>query len=230
MIGSDLLISLLVAVRDSRLLWDLMGPVYNRRILKPISELYEHVALEMATNRYEKILDVGSGRGYGAITISKNSPLSRITGIDYSPMQVRAARKYASKNRVENCLFQKGNAMNIPYPDQTFDAAVSIGSIKHWPSPSRGMSEIYRILKPGGRIIVSETDKEVSDSDLEDFIKLFQVWFLPDRVLFWGLRHVIFGRSFSEKELADIVSQAGFRGLASTRIRQCPYVLITAGK
>ena len=40
MIGSDLLISLLVAVRDSRLLWDLMGPVYNRRILKPISELY----------------------------------------------------------------------------------------------------------------------------------------------------------------------------------------------
>ncbi|MBP9011817.1 MAG: methyltransferase domain-containing protein [Smithellaceae bacterium] len=230
MISNDLLISLLVAVRDSRLLWDTLGPVYNRRIRKPISGLYDHVALEMAQNRYDQILDVGSGRGYGAIAISKNSPLSRITGIDYSPMQVRAARKYAAKNKVTNCLFHKGNAMSIPYPDQTFDAAVSIGSIKHWPSPSRGLREIYRVLKQGGCFTVSETDRDVSDQELEEFISRFQVWFLPDRLLLWGLRHVIFGQSFSEKELAEMVAQAGFTDLQSTRVGQCPYVLIQAHK
>ena len=145
-------------------------------------------------------------------------------------MQVRAARKYAAKNKVTNCLFHKGNAMSIPYPDQTFDAAVSIGSIKHWPDPARGLREIYRVLKPEGHFIISETDKEVSDDNLRDFITRFRCWFVPDMLLLWGLRHVIFGQSFSEKELAEMVAQAGFTDLKSTRVGQCPYVLIQARK
>ena len=224
------LIRFLVTVRDSRLLWDTLGPVYNRRIPKPIAALYRHIALEMAPYRHGKILDIGSGRGYSAIEISRECPSSQVTGIDYSPMQVRTARKYAAKNKVTNCLFHKGNAMSIPYPDQTFDAAVSIGSIKHWPSPSRGLREIYRVLKQGGCFIISETDRDVSDQELEEFISRFQVWFLPDRLLLWGLRHVIFGQSFSEKELAEMVAQAGFTDLKSTRVGQCPYVLIQARK
>ena len=226
----DLIIRPLVAVRDSRLLWDLLGPIYNRRIRGAIAGLYEHVAREMALHRHRKILDVGSGRGYIAVEIAQKSPSSLVTGIDYSPMQVRAARQYAAKNGAANCFFHRGNAMNIPCADRTFDAAVSIGSIKHWPDPARGLREIYRVLKPEGHFIISETDKEVSDDDLRDFITRFQVWFVPDVLLLWGLRHVIFGRSFSETQLAGAVSAAGFKGATYTRVKQCPYIVVQTYK
>ena len=226
----NLIIRPLVAVRDSRLLWDLLGPIYNRRIQGAIAGLYEHVAREMALHRHRQILDVGSGGGYIAVEIAQKSPSSQVTGIDYSPMQVRAARQYAAKNDVTNCFFHRGNAMKIPCADRTFDAVVSIGSIKHWPDPARGLREIYRVLKPEGHFIISETDKEVSDDDLRDFITRFRVWFVPDMLLLWGLRHVIFGRSFSETQLARAVSAAGFKEVTCTRVKQCPYVVIQANK
>lgn len=226
--NNALLIRMLVAIRDCRLLWDTLGPIYNRRIHGAIAELYDHIAAEMTSPKYARILDVGSGRGYISLEVARRNPSSQITGIDYSPSQVREALKLRNRSHVLNCAFQTGNAMDIPFDDQTFDAAVSIGSIKHWPDALRGLKEIHRILKPGGQLLISETDQEASDSDLQDFIKRFQVWFVPDRLLFWGLRHVIFGQSYSEKKLADAVRRAGFSDVACRKVARCPYVIIKA--
>jgi len=46
--------------------------------------------------------------------------------------------------------------MNIRFADKTFDVAVSVGSIKHWPDGLGGLKEIYRVLKPGGWLFISE--------------------------------------------------------------------------
>lgn len=224
------MIKLLTRIRDLRLVWDVMGSIYNHRIYDAIVELYDHIAGELEIPEPACIIDVGSGRGYISLLLASQNPEVQITGIDYSIMQVREAEKYRLRQKIPNCSFQQGNAMNIRVADETFEAAVSIGSIKHWPDALRGLKEIRRVLKPGGQVIISETDQGASDDAVRQFIQRFKVWFIPDRLLFWGLRRVIFGQSFSEATLVNAVLEAGFVNVECQRVPTCPYIIVRARK
>ena len=224
------IISLLTRIRDSRLLWDVMGSVYNRRIYAAIAGLYDYVESELQCPAGASLLDAGSGRGYIALQLARKNPDAKLTGIDYSPMQVREAQKLRRQRNIPNCSFEQGNVMNIRFADHTFDAAVSIGSIKHWPDAVRGLGEIRRALKPGGTVIISETDQGASEEDIRRFINRFKVWFVPDHLLLWGLQNVIFGRSFTQESLAEAVGKAGFQHIECPRVPAVPYVIVKARK
>jgi ubiquinone/menaquinone biosynthesis C-methylase UbiE len=224
------LISSLIRLRDSRLLWDAMGAIYNQRIYKAISELYDEVVRQMPLDEGDSLLDVGTGRGYIAMQLAAKNPGARITGIDYSSRQIREAQKLQKQKKVLNCAFTLGNVMNIRFPEEVFDAAVSIGSIKHWPDAVRGLAEIRRVLKPGALLIVSETDQGASEAEIRRFMNRFKVWFVPDHLLFWGLRNVIFGQSFTQVSLTDAVKTAGFRRMEGLRVSEVPYVTVRAVK
>ncbi|MHB8139061.1 MAG: class I SAM-dependent methyltransferase [Smithellaceae bacterium] len=224
------LIKLLIRLRDSRLVWDVMGSAYNRGIFDAVNELYDYIAGEFDIPEQGRILDAGTGPGYISLLLASRNPEVHITGMDYSLMQVREAEKFRRQRKIANCSFQQGNAMDMRFNDETFDAAVSIGSIKHWPDALRGLKEIRRVLKPGGQVVISETDQGASDEAVRQFIRRFQVWFIPDRLLFWGLRRVIFGQSFSEMTLADAVREAGFLQVEYHRVPTCPYVIVKARK
>lgn len=221
---------LLKYIRDARLVWDVMGPVYNRRIYDAIAELYEHIVRELEPAVEAMILDVGTGRGYLSLTLAAQNPQLSIIGIDYSPMQIRAAEKLRRERQIANCSFLRNNVMDIRFNDNVFDAAVSVGSIKHWPDGLKGLREIYRVLKPGGTLIISETDQEATDEAIRQFIRRFRVWFIPDGLLFWGLRRVVFGESYTDKSLEALVHKAGFRNIVCQRVSTCPYVIIKACK
>lgn len=225
-----MLIKLLTRVRDSRLVWDITGSIYNRRIYGAIAELYDHIAGQPEMQGQARMLDVGAGSGYISILLAFRNPDSQVTGIDYSSMQVREAESYRVQRKILNCSFKQGNVLDIRFADETFDAAVSVGSIKHWSDARRGLTEIRRVLKPGGHLIISETDQGASDAAIRQFIRCFQVWFIPDQILFWGLRHIIFGQSYSETTLAETVRKAGFRDVECQRVPACPYVIIKARK
>jgi ubiquinone/menaquinone biosynthesis C-methylase UbiE len=224
------IVRLLTRLRDSRFLWDTMGSIYNRHIYGAVSELYEHIAREMKLSGHSYVLDVGAGRGYISLLLASRNPRAMIAGIDYSPMQVREAEKHRRKRNIANCSFGRGNAMAIAFQSAMFDAAVSVGSIKHWPDGVQGLREIHRILKPGGYLMLSETDQGASDDALRSFIRRFRIWFIPDFLLFWGLRHVIFGQSYSEQTLIAALRAAGFREVESQRVPDCPYTLVRALK
>ncbi len=87
-----------------------------------------------------------------------------------------------------------------------------------------------RVLKPGGCLVISETDQEASDDAVRQFIRRFKVWFIPGGLLFWGLRNVVYGQSFSETTLADAVRDAGFHHIECQRIPACPYIIVKAQK
>ncbi|MEE9910994.1 MAG: class I SAM-dependent methyltransferase [Deltaproteobacteria bacterium] len=224
------LIKLLTRLRDSRLLWDLMGSIYNRHIYDAITELYDHIASLPEMRGQTRMLDVGAGRGYLSVLLAFRNPDAQVTGIDYSHRQVRDAENYRVQGKILNCSFLQANAMALPFADETFNAAASVGSIKHWPDGLRGLAEIRRVLKPGGHLLVSETDQEASDDALRRFINRFRIWYIPDRLLYWGLRQVIFGQSYSEAALARSVAEAGFRDIECRRVPACPYVIVKARK
>jgi ubiquinone/menaquinone biosynthesis C-methylase UbiE len=225
-----MLIRLLKYFCDARLVWDVMGQIYNRRIYDAIAELYDHIAREMRTTSEARILDVGAGRGYMSLLLAAQNPRATILGIDYSPMQVRAADGLKRQRKIDNCRFSRGNAMQMAFEENTFDAVVSVGSIKHWPDGLRGVKEIYRVLKPGGLFVMSETDQEASDKALGQFVGRFQIWFIGDALLFWGLRHVIFGQSYTRQGLESLVYAAGFQNIVGEQVASCPYTIVKAQK
>jgi SAM-dependent methyltransferase len=224
------MIRLLTRLRDARLVWDVMGSLYNTRIYPLIDELYQSIAEELTLQKQAHILEAGAGRGHLSLLLAELHPDARFTGIDYSWMQVRRAECYCREKKIFNCFFRQNNVLNLPFQEAVFDAAVSVGSIKHWSDPHRGLTELRRVIKPGGCLMIAETDRETPDDELRQFVKRFPIPFVPEGLLFWGLRHVVFGQSLSEDQLADAAIRAGFHPVERRPVAACPYVMVKAWK
>jgi len=93
------------------------------------------------------VIDVGAGTGFTTQGIVKSIKPENITLVDQSPHQLAKAKRKAD---LYGCTFQVGDAENIPYPTDAFDRYVSAGSIEYWPNPQKGITEAYRVIKPGG--------------------------------------------------------------------------------
>ena len=91
--------SLLKYLRDTRLVWEVMGPVYNRYIYDAIAELYDHIVRELRPAADAMILDAGTGRGYISLMLAAQNHQSSVIGIDYSATQVRAAENLRRKKK-----------------------------------------------------------------------------------------------------------------------------------
>lgn len=109
----------------------------------------------------ESVLDVGCGGGGNLVRILERCPKSRADGIDYSEESVECSRK-ATKKYADRCNILCGDAMRLPYRDETYDRALSCESIYFWPDPVQGLKEMLRVLKKGGKAILASemTDPE----------------------------------------------------------------------
>ena len=115
------------------------------------------------------LLEVGSGGGQLALEVAARRPDLSLVGVDLSPAQVaRATRR--TQHLGERVCFRQGSALDLPFEARRFDAVVSIGSIKHWPDPGRGLAECARVLRPGGQLIVVEVDRGCRFDDARAFV------------------------------------------------------------
>ena len=98
-----------------------------------------------------KILDVGCGTGNFSLELARLG--ARVTGIDISePMLTRARSKAQSE-----CLaidFRRADARRLPFDDNAFDAVVSVTALEFVPDLREALTEAFRVLKPGGRLVV----------------------------------------------------------------------------
>lgn len=114
---------------------------------------YEWAAAQLSG----RVLDVACGTGYGAALLSERC---ETTGIDNSPEAVRHAR-----SSVPSARFLLHGLPSIPLPDASFDAVVSFETVEHIPDDRAFLTEVRRVLRPDGLLLLSTPNKDVTSPD-----------------------------------------------------------------
>jgi SAM-dependent methyltransferase len=115
------------------------------------------------------VLDLGSGGGIDCFLAAKKvGPEGRVIGLDMTPDMIRLARRNAKKVGATNVDFRFGEMEDIPLPDASVDVIISNCVINLSPDKDAVFAEAYRVLRPGGRMSVSDM---VVDGDLPSSIR-----------------------------------------------------------
>ena len=115
---------------EQRLLFDLLGPIAGK-----------------------SLLDVGCSDGAIASELARRDAV--VTGLDSDPVAIAAAWRRAGVEGVQLWLVE-GKAESLPFSDATFDAVLAVATLCFVPDAERALSEMARVLKPGGRLVIGE--------------------------------------------------------------------------
>lgn len=100
------------------------------------------------------VLDAGCGTGIFSI-IFANAGASKVTGIDISPGSLNTAQGLKEKFNLNNAEFIQQDMLKLPYPDEAFDIVWAWGTVHHTTDPFGAVSELLRVLKRGGSILLA---------------------------------------------------------------------------
>jgi demethylmenaquinone methyltransferase/2-methoxy-6-polyprenyl-1,4-benzoquinol methylase len=135
------------------------------KYMKKYKGLYRNLAIIaqknlVCSNRNPLIVDIGIGPGLLSIEINKLIPNAKIIGIDPSFEMLKLAKKELDGSNFKKIETILTKAESIPLKNDIADLVISRFSFIYWDDPSRGLTDIYRILKPGGRMILELINKD----------------------------------------------------------------------
>jgi SAM-dependent methyltransferase len=112
----------------------------------------------------ERVLDCGCGSGVVTRDIARRvGPAGRVVGIDPSPQFLVVARELAQAAGLGGQVeFREGSALHLPFPDGAFDVAVAVTVLSHTPGGEGAISEMARVVRPGGRVGVFDLDTDMT--------------------------------------------------------------------
>jgi len=101
---------------------------------------------------FETLLDAGCGTAPMITLLKEKYPDKKYTGIDLSSKMIEKAKE----KKIENVEFIVGDCENLPFEENSFDIVINSQSFHHYPNPQNFFNSVYKILKPGGKLILRD--------------------------------------------------------------------------
>ncbi len=115
-------------------------------------QLY-HVTVSQADLTGKTVLEVSCGAGGGASYIMRNFDPASYTGLDLNPANIDKCRE---RNRLSGLKFVQGDAQDLPFPDESFDAVINVEASHQYPQFPRFLAEVVRVLRPAGHFLYAD--------------------------------------------------------------------------
>ena len=133
---------------------------YLRRVAEIVKRLKQRTYELMQIEPGQRLLDVGCGPASDTVELAKLVGTGgEVVGVDHDPAMLREADERARQAGVSAWVrHQRASSSALPFPSNTFDACRSERLFQHLADPSRTLAEMVRVTKPGGRIVVLDTD------------------------------------------------------------------------
>jgi ubiquinone/menaquinone biosynthesis C-methylase UbiE len=144
-----------------------------------------------------RLLDVATGAGFTAVAFAPF--VAEVTGLDVSAAMLRKAQERARAAGLSNLVFEAGAAESLPFSPNRFDGVVCRLAAHHFLSVPKFVAEAYRVLQPGGRLLVADTSEPDNAPEVD-------AWHNHVEVLRDG-SHV---RNYTPEEWRGFVAEAGF--------------------
>jgi demethylmenaquinone methyltransferase/2-methoxy-6-polyprenyl-1,4-benzoquinol methylase len=135
-----------------RTMFDRIAPVYdvmNRVMTAGLDRRWRRETVRAVVRPGDRVLDAACGTGDLAIEATKQG--ASVTGLDFSPRMLERARRKAPQ--IE---WIEGDLLELPFPDETFDAATVGFGVRNVADLERALAELHRVLRPGGRLGILE--------------------------------------------------------------------------
>jgi ubiquinone/menaquinone biosynthesis C-methylase UbiE len=145
---------------DARLEFDGWSRHYDRNPLQNLLFKPSHrMLLEGVGLRDRRILDVGCGTNRFAARVIKRFPHVQVIGLDLCARMLRRSQGCCRETHRRAHRVQ-GNSEHLPFADNTFDLVTCSHSFHHYPEQGRVVAEMHRVLKPGGRLMIIDGDRD----------------------------------------------------------------------
>ena len=110
-----------------------------------------------AINEGESVLDIGCGSGVDTIFAAKmTGSTGKVVGVDIMPEMLQRAKENLSIANLDNVNFEQASSDKLSFPGENFDVVISNGVFNLVPNKARALSEVFRVLKPGGRLMIAD--------------------------------------------------------------------------
>ncbi len=141
--------------------------VWDRQWRSMLKEAYAKTELDSFANKAfacfarwispadTRILEAGCGTGRYCIAIAERSKGAQVTGVDITRGAVMLAREGARMRKIRNARFESGDIRRMPFRDGTFDVVFSEGVVEHLRDYKKAVSEMARVAKSGGKVILA---------------------------------------------------------------------------
>jgi len=163
-------------------MFDRVAGLYDRMnavMTAGLDRTWRQRAAELASvSPGDRVLDVATGTGDLALELARHvSPGGEVVGIDFSERMLELARTKAEAVSDARVRFESANALALPFPDSAYDAATVGFGARNFADLERGLTEMARVVRPGGRVVVLE----ITTPRRPPLSTFFELWF--DRVV-----------------------------------------------
>jgi ubiquinone/menaquinone biosynthesis C-methylase UbiE len=181
----------------------------RRHRMKEMKEYASLVAMDLKPS--DSVLELAPGPGYLSIELAGMGDY-RVFGVEISKTFVEIARGNAREASVK-VDFRQGNAADIPFPDESFDAIACTAAFKNFKEPEKALAEMYRVLKPGGTVFIVDMNRETTDAQIDEELEKMRSKGLEALFMRMTFKYFLRKGAYTREEFRNMLAPMGWRSL-----------------